>query len=234
MQDSAHRRSADENRRSSPRLTLKIPVAAAWIGSDRPIDIESENLSWGGVRFTTDDPIIQAVDHLKLVFPWRGDQSFSASVEVVHRERLPDGRMRIGARFASMSRSDEHRLERLLLLMTHCSSHQDGTTSEPAAPMTETLELECLDEADMRDRLSELASGRLSLVVFKGYRDNQSILLTITGAEPLPGFQFRARILAQEAQAFPNAKGKLIKLDLALEHPPEELKPFARLVRHDA
>ncbi|MBK1718282.1 PilZ domain-containing protein [Thiocystis violacea] len=217
-------------KRSQRRLGLGISIQVMLPDSDRPITVEDQEISWGGAQFITSDPGVRDGGRLGLILPWVGGQSFSIEAEVVRRERLDDGRHRVAVRFSSLSQRSEFRLEKLLDLL---AEREERQTACHSTPTMERLELIFDDEAEMREKLAQIADGHLFVTVFGAYEIDQSILLVIGGTKDFPGFHLRARVNAQAVERAPrNGWIHLVRLDLKFEHPREELRHLADMLSH--
>lgn len=213
------------NRRSHRRLSVGLSIKATPPESEQPIPVANEDISWGGARFVASDPDALQGERLRLTFPWINGQSFTVDAEVVRRESHDDGRVTIAVRFASLSRVDQERLEKLLTLL---SVQEKQVSDDAAPPIVETLEIHVTDANELRNTLAKIADGRLLLTVFGAYEVDQSIQLSIHGTENSPPIHLRARVFAQEILRMPfSIERELVKLDLKFEHPVEDLKQLA-------
>lgn len=212
------------NGRAQKRLIAGIPVHIHLPDSQQSIAVENQNISWGGALFSTRDPAVLTENNLRITFPWSKGRSFSAEAEVVRRETRQDGSILVAVRFSRMLRADQSRLDRLLHLIDH---DEHATTEDGGIPIVEILELDFADDREMHDSLMEIASGRLSLIVFSAYRTEQSILLSLNGSRDLPAIQLRARVIGQEALNSPSIEQHFVKVELQLEHPGEDLRRIA-------
>ena len=215
-----------KNGRSQKRLSVGIPIRIQLPDSVEYISADNQDLSWGGALFTTRDPAVWNDDTLKMTFPWAKDQSFSAEAEIVRRETRQDGSIAVAVRFSTLHRADQTRLDKLLQLM---ALKEDDMAADSDTPIVETLELDFADNSEMHDMLMQIAHGTLSLIVFRGYRTEQSILLSIKGAGGSPSIQLRARVTEQEPLSCRLTDQAFIKVTLQLEHPTEDLARIAKL-----
>jgi hypothetical protein len=215
------------NRRSQRRLHVGISISVIPADSSQLIVVDNQDLSWSGTRFVTRDPDVYLGKKLQLIFPWRKGESFVANADVIRREPLEDGRIKVAARFSCLSRVDQARLAKILRLL----SEHEQQAFDDRTPIVEHLEINVTDEREMHDTLMQIANGRLLLTVFGGYRVDQSILLSITGEQIFPQIHLRARVQAQESLSFPsNHQSDLVKLDLKFEHPSQDLIHLTHLL----
>jgi hypothetical protein len=214
------------SQRSQRRLSVGIAVSVILQDSQHAITGDNQDISWGGALFVVRDPVVWKSDKLRLVFPWVNGQSFAADAEVIRREPVDDGRIRVAARFTSLSCADQTRLEHFLHLLS-----SRGNRSEPGdtTPIVHAVELNLTDVEEMRDTLEQIAHGRLSLAACGSYEVDQSILLAMIAPEGKPFIHLRARILAQKVLAggVHGLQRDMVELEVGFEHPQADLEQLA-------
>jgi hypothetical protein len=219
---------AMKERRSQRRLGARIEICVNLPDSSHTIVAENQDISWGGAQFMTSDPAIRNAERLTLTFPWRRHQSFCADAEVVRREILADGRIRIGARFCSLSHQSHQRLEKLLGLLAKTEQTDDDAESGAArASVVKTLEILFNEPDEMREMLAQIQDGQLSTTVFGTYRTGQSILFAMAGTRDLPSLRLRARVIGQTPLEIADSGwAELANVDLVFEHSRDDLARF--------
>ncbi|EXJ15232.1 PilZ domain-containing protein [Imhoffiella purpurea] len=217
------------NRRTQRRLGTKTTTIGVTVpGQSRAIEVEIHNLSWGGAFFIASDPAVCQCERMRLTFPWLEDQTFSAEADMMRCEQLADGRFAVAVRFYCIASNDQMRLTRLLKLLI---SKEDRTGPDSTIPIAETLDLTVTDDDEMRERLQQIGSGRLSLTVFGAYALDQSLSLNLSGSQRYPDLYLRARVTGQEIISIPfTNQPELVKLELSFEHPEEDLHKIAGLL----
>ena len=215
-------------KRTQRRLSVEIPIQVMSPESDQLIPVQEQDISWGGTTFISADSSIREGSRLQFIFPWVNGKSFTAEAQVVRQEILKDGRRHFAARFTCLSQRSEHRLEKLLDML---SERDLEAMAECSVPTVECLELIFDDKDEMHEQFAQIADGRLSVTVFGAYELDQSILLVIGSTKDFPGLHLRARVNAQMVQRSPSCEWtNLVRLDLRFEHPPEELEHFVSLL----
>jgi hypothetical protein len=217
-------------RRSQRRLGARIEISVNLPGSSHTIVAENQDISWGGAQFMTSDPAIRNAERLTLTFPWRRHQSFRADAEVVRREILADGRIRIGARFCSLSHESHQRLEKLLGLLAKTEQTDDAESGVAQASVVKSLEILFNEPDEMREMLAQIQDGQLSTTVFGTYRTGQSILFAMAGTRDLPSLRLRARVVGQTPLEIADSEwAELANVDLVFEHSRDDLARFVGL-----
>lgn len=222
--------SADQSaqeRRSHRRLGTGLEIDVTLPGVAKPISAENRDISWGGAQFVTRDPAIMDAEQVTLTFPWRGSRSFSADAQVVRRETLEDGSIRVGARFRGLSTQSHRRLEKLLDLLAKSDPQPQGTQGK--APLVKVLEVVFDEVEEVRRALKQIRHGQYSVTAFGAYETGQSILLSIAGTTDLPNLRLRALVNAQEPVSLASSEwADLVSLDLRFEQSREDLACYVR------
>lgn len=210
------------NRRSHPRHQMTIPVSLD-TGKGRPLTVQNQDISWGGVRFVVPKEVLSDVESVTMTFPWTKGDSFSAAAEIVRTEDLDERHAVVAARFSSLSTADQRRLEKLLSMLQ--GGGDERRRHEALAPVLEVL---FSDADEIRAKLAEVATGRLSVTVFEAYEAGQSIRLVLGGIADQPALRLRARVSgAQYLTTGTDAAWPMFNLQLQFEHPSHELKVAA-------
>lgn len=213
-----------QEKRLQRRVGIEVPIQVSRPGSDAPIAARYQDLSWGGASFVTSDLSIRDAQRLTLHLPWTNGRCFQIEAEVVRCEPLAPRCQRVAVRFAMVGHQDDQRLEKLIELLS------GGAANTAATPTRPLLELVLDDDEEMRDKLAQIAEGRLCISAFGDYRVGQSLLLLIEHADDCPGLRLRARVKAQSvAKQRESVQPRLVNLELEFEHPPEELRKLAQL-----
>ena len=222
-----HQTTPPLNRRTQRRIAVRVPIHVYLPGIDQPLTAMNQDISWGGAQFVAAMPADALTGPLRLVFPWRGRARVAVEAEVVRAQRLEADHYQVAVRFASLSPRSQSRLEKLLKMLDAA----EGPSESRAEDLVRELEVAVEDAGAMREMLEQIMSGNLSITVFDPYAAGQSIRLAIRGAEKLPGFRLRARVLKivpVKVEGF--AQSELFTLELGFEHPQSAITAFAGLL----
>ncbi|MCG6896906.1 MAG: PilZ domain-containing protein [Thiocapsa sp.] len=219
---------SSQDRRSHRRLGTGIQIRVALPGSAESIAAENRDISWGGAQFLTSDPAILDAEQVTLTFPWGTSRSFSADAQVVRRETLEDGSIRVGVRFCGLSTQSHRRLEKLLHLLAKTDPEaQRVQETVEKAPLVKVLEVLFTEIDEVRHVLKQIRDGRLSVTVFGAYQTGQSIVFSIAGTKDFPNLRLRARVNAQEPVHVASSDwADLVSLDLRFEHSLDDLARY--------
>ncbi|AGA90700.1 PilZ domain-containing protein [Thioflavicoccus mobilis 8321] len=211
------------DRRRHLRLPMTIPVSImARDGACHTV--QSQDISWGGVRFLAPKTALEGLKSVTVTFPWSNGTKFSAVAEVVRKDSADDERALVAARFSQLSTADQHRLEKLLRMLHGMDEQGDA----PRIAMAPVLEIFFGDSDDIHVKLDEIIEGRLTATVFECYEPGQSIRLVLGGIADVPALRLRARVIKTKAVSInADSEWPLFKLELRFEHPAEELKAAA-------
>lgn len=224
MTNRAKEHAQTRDQRGHRRLPMTVPVSMELDGTGDPLTVQNRDISWGGVRFAVAREAMRGAESVTMRFPWTKGNQFSAEAKILRKESLDDEHDLVAARFSSLTTADERRLEKLLQLL----QYPGEADSEEQAPLVPILEVLIADAEEMRQKLTELADGRLSVTVFEAYAVNQSIRLILGEVNDQPPLRLRARV----AEVVPNtAQGgsswSVFDVRLQFEHPIEELRAAA-------
>ncbi|QGU32833.1 hypothetical protein E6P07_07465 [Thermochromatium tepidum ATCC 43061] len=223
MHDSKLTQSAIDmlEKRSQRRVGLEIPIKVCRPGSNTAITAHYQDLSWAGASFITNDISIQPGDRLILYFPWTNRQSFTIEADVMRCETLEAERHRVAVRFTTVGHQDNQRLTKLIELL----SSGQPEVSQGTPPFVPTLELVFDDQEEMRQKLSEIALGGVSITAFGAYQIGQSLLLSVGYPDDFQTLRLRARVKSQSIEdPGDSLRPCLVTLELAFEHPLDELQ----------
>lgn len=214
-------------RRTQTRIRVQIPIKVIIPGIAEPVTALNEDISWGGALFVIANPLPEGTDLLRIVLPWKKDDQITAEARFLRSRTLENGRYLIAVRFVSLSPRSQSRLEKLLNMLGAGAKANDGGSGG----LVKELEITVHDTEELRDLLAQITEGRYTVTVFDAYEADQSIRLSITGTNDLPGIRLRTRVAAVEKS---HAKGfewaDLYTLTLEFEHPRKSLKALAGLL----
>ncbi len=220
--------SINENRRTQARIDLHIPVKVVLPGHDEPVTATNQDISWGGALLLIAEPLPQQTGPLRISLPWKRGEEITVHAQLLRAKPLQDGQYLAAVRFVSLSPRSQSRLERLLKML---STSQESTELDAPSDLFRELEVTVSDADELRRVLRQVATGKYKVTVFDAYELNQSISLSITGTQDLPGIRLRARVMDVRRS---RSKGfdwtNLYTLSLEFEHPRRSVKAFVKLL----
>lgn len=212
------------DRRKHLRLTVTIPVRLESAAGGASIAVENCDISWGGLRMIVPKSALLDAEVVTIRLPWTKTEQIAAKVKVLRRESLNDERCLLAGRFAELSTSAHHRLEKLLQLLRRA----DRAAPDQEVPLVPILEFLSDDVEEIREKLAGIGRGRLSVATLTSYTTGESIRLVLGGIADAPALRLRARVEKAQALNFELGPGcTLYDLDLRFEHPLDELKTAA-------
>lgn len=217
-----------EDRRTQSRIEVRIPVKVVLPGREEPVTAINQDISWGGALLLIAEPLPKQPGPLLVRFPWKRDEVITAHTQLLRARPLLDGQYLIAVRFISLSPRSQSRLERLLKML---SAAHEPTEPGKLRGLVRELEVTVSDADELRHTLRQIATGRHTVTVFDAYELNQSISLSITGTQDLPGIRLRARVIdvsTSRAKGFDWAE--LYTLVLEFEHPRKAVKAFTKML----
>ena len=112
----------------------------------------------------------------------------------------------------------------------HLLARQDERSAPgDRTPLVRAVALDLVEPDEIREKLGQIACGKLFLMTSGYFEDDKSVLLSVSG-DSSDALRLRARILAQKVLQHPeNTQQAGVELMLAFEHPPQDLERITAL-----
>ncbi len=208
--------SAEERRQL--RINLRASAKVQWPNESVPMEVELDNISWGGAAFHVTQPKGSPGDSLVLILPSSQLGSIRLEAKIVRTWDHPSGQG-IATRFSMLSTSDEAELENILELL---AQSEDKQGQRKHARLTYRLELQFDDAAELQATLEDISFGGLGITVPEPLELHRSFQFVISTFDDRLSFKLRARAVRQQPVRVGNRD--IYHVGLEFEHPSEELR----------
>ena len=200
------------------RISVNATVQLGLLNSTETCNASMRNISWGGASVRCVDLELHAGQRVRLLLPiGKGDKI--AALATVLRTTTVNGSTEYGLRFDSMTSADEERLEKVLDILV-ANPSPDARRSE--ARLVQRLEIEYGDSGEFSAVLEDISPSGVMLTVPDPLEIDQSLLVTLSGADTHHSLSLRARVVHQTLVA--DCGMDMYRVGLKFEHPGDELR----------
>ena len=200
------------------RVNLLAPIEVQWPNESVPMEVELDNISWGGAAFHIAQPKGRAGDSLIMILPGSDQGSIRVEAKIVRTWDHPEGQG-IAARFSVLSTKDEAQLENILELL---AESEDTLGQRKHARLTHRLEIQFGDIAELQATLEDISAGGLGITVPEPLELHQSFQVIIGTLDDSLNFKLRAYAVRQKLVSIGGTD--IYHVGLEFEHPSEELR----------
>ena len=212
----AHAAAMREQRRQL-RISVSASVQLGLLDSAASYKATLRNISWGGASVRCVDMDLHAGQRVRLQLPI-GKHDKIATIATVLRATIVNGAAEYGLRFDSMTAADEERLEKVLDILV-ANPSPDARRSE--ARLVQRLEIEYGDSGEFCAVLEDISPSGVMLTVPDPLEIDQSLLVTLSGADTHHSLSLRARVVHQTLAT--ECGMDMYRVGLKFEHPGDEL-----------
>jgi c-di-GMP-binding flagellar brake protein YcgR len=199
------------------RVNLLAPVKVQWPNESVPMEVELDNISWGGAAFHVAQPKGSPGDSLVIILPSSLHDSIKVEAKIVRTWDHPAGQG-IATRFSMLSTRAEAELESILELL---AESEDKQGQRKHARLTHRLEIQFDDAVELRATLEDISAGGLGITVPEPLELDQSFQVVISTLDDRLSFKLRARAIRQQLVSIGDTH--IYHVGLEFEHPSEEL-----------
>ncbi|MGE0861325.1 MAG: PilZ domain-containing protein [Gammaproteobacteria bacterium] len=184
------------------------------------------NISWGGASVRCAALQLHAGERVRLMLPIGKGEQIETLATVLRSTTVNDA-TEYGLRFDSMTAADEARLEKVLdiLIATPDSEQRRGE-----ARIVQRLEIEYGDYGEFSAVLEDISASGVMLTVPDPLEIDQSLLVTLSGADTHHSLSLRARVVHQTLVT--ECGMDMYRVGLKFEHPDNELRERVSAVLH--
>jgi len=226
-QSDAAAQAAIREQRRQLRISVSAAVQLGLLDSDETCKATLRNISWGGASVRCEDITLHAGQRVRLQLPI-GKNDKIATIATVLRTTTVNGTSEYGLRFDSMTAADEERLEKVLDILV-ANPSPDARRSE--ARLVQRLEIEYGDCGEFCAVLEDISPSGVMLTVPDPLEIDQSLLVTLSGADTHHSLSLRARVVHQTLVA--ECGIDMYRVGLRFEHPGDELRDrVAAVLQH--
>ena len=200
------------------RVNLLAPIKVQWPNDPDPMEVQLENISWGGAAFHVEQPKGNPGDNLIMILPGGSEGSIKVEAKIVRTWDHPVGQG-IAARFSILSTKDEAELENILELL---AGAEDTEGQRKHARLTNRLEVQFHDAAELQATLEDISAGGLGITVPEPLDLQQSFQVVISTLDDKLSFKLRARAVRQDLISVGDTE--IYHVGLEFEHPSDELR----------
>ena len=218
---------ATREQRRQLRISVTATVQLGLIDSTETKKATMRNISWGGASVRCVDMVLHAGQRVRLLLPiGKGDKI--TTVATVLRATTVNGATEYGLRFDSMSAADEERLEKVLDILV---ANPSPDTRRSEARLVQRLEIEYGDSGEFCAVLEDISPSGVMLTVPDPLDIDQSLLVTLSGADTHYSLSLRARVVHQTLVT--DCGMDMYRVGLKFEHPGDELRDrVAAVLQH--
>lgn len=218
---------AIREQRRQLRISVSAAVELGLVDSGDTCKATLRNISWGGASVRCQDMILHAGQRVRLQLPI-GKNDRIATIATVLRATTVNGASEYGLRFDSMTSADEERLEKVLDILV-ANPSPDSRRSE--ARLVQRLEIEYGDSGEFCAVLEDISPSGVMLTVPDPLEIDQSLLVTLSGADTHHSLSLRARVVHQTLVS--ECGIDMYRVGLRFEHPGDELRArVAAVLQH--
>ncbi len=200
------------------RVNLLAPIKVQWPNDSVPMEVELDNISWGGLAFHIAQPKGSPGDSLVIILPGSEQGSIRVEAKIVRTWDHPLGQG-IATRFSLLSTRDEAELENILELL---AESEDRQGQRKYARLTHRLDVQFGDAAELKATLEDISAGGLGITVPEPLELYQSFQVVISTFDDRLSFKLRACAVRQQLVTVGNRD--IYHVGLEFEHPSEELR----------
>ncbi len=224
--EEAHAAAIREQRRQL-RISVSATVQLHLVDSEETCKATLRNISWGGASVRCIDTILHAGQRVRLQLPI-GKHDKIATIATVLRATTVNGASEYGLRFDSMTAADEERLEKVLDILV---ANPSPDTRRSEARLVQRLEIEYGDSGEFCAVLEDISPSGVMLTVPDPLEIDQSLLVTLSGADTHHSLSLRARVVHQTLNT--ECGMDMYRVGLKFEHPGDELRDrVAAVLQH--
>ncbi|MBK8960501.1 MAG: PilZ domain-containing protein [Proteobacteria bacterium] len=218
---------AIREQRRQLRISVSAAVELGLVDSGDTCKATLRNISWGGASVRCQDMVLHAGQRVRLHLPI-GKNDRIATIATVLRTTTVNGASEYGLRFDSMTSADEERLEKVLDILV-ANPSPDARRSE--ARLVQRLEIEYGDSGEFCAVLEDISPSGVMLTVPDPLEIDQSLLVTLSGADTHHSLSLRARVVHQTLVS--ECGIDMYRVGLRFEHPGDELRArVAAVLQH--
>lgn len=215
-----------EEKRTQPRLKvsslIKITspsIAKEWQGS-------LTNISWGGVRIRTKEPLGNDGEVLDLSLPYHDGGDIDIKATII-RSWEYGGMYNTSVRFSILHPKDESRLDNLLELLLN-STHD---THRKHTRFAHRIDVTFWDIDELKSTLEDISKGGMMITMPDPIDLNESIQIQLEGTDESYSLNLRAHAIRQELVEVSGIS--MFQMALEFEHPTEELHSMVSTLMHN-
>jgi len=211
--------------RTQPRINVSTLVninnsatGLKWRGS-------LANISWGGVRTRSKEPLGKAdeIVTLSLPYPEQGDIHIQASIVRV----WSDGTLyNTAIRFSRLSQKSESKLNKLLELLLN---EEDGQLRKHTR-FAQRIDISYWDDEELKATLEDISKGGMMITMPDPVELNNSIKVQLDGPNDAYNLSLRARVVRQETIIMSDFE--MYQVAVEFEHPTKELRSMVQGLIH--
>lgn len=218
---------AVREQRRQLRISVSAAVQLGLLDDDKTCKASLRNISWGGASVRCVDMMLRAGQRVRLQLPIGKNENI-ATIATVLRATTVNGASEYGLRFDSMTAADEQRLEKVLDILV-ANPSPDARRSE--ARLVQRLEIEYGDSGEFCAVLEDISPSGVMLTVPDPLEIDQSLLVTLSGADTHHSLSLRARVVHQTLVT--ECGMDMYRVGLRFEHPGDELRDrVAAVLQH--
>lgn len=215
-----------QEHRSQPRLNVSSLITVQSLSNDKEWQASLSNISWGGVRLRTKEPLGDDGFTLKLLLPCCDGGDIDIQATIIRSWEF-GGMYNTSARFSLLHAHDEARLDNLLqvLLNTGNEIHRHATR------LAHRIDVTFWDIEELKSTLEDISRGGMMLTTPEPVQINKSIQVQLEGTDDCYSLNLRARVIRQDIIEISGIS--MYHVALKFEYPTEELHSMVDTMIHN-
>lgn len=209
--------------RSQPRFDVMSQVLLVDPSSGKKYQGKLSNISWGGVRVLTLEPLGNVGGKLGLLLHDKDGERINIVATIV-RSWSSDCEYYAAIRFSKLHQKDESRINDLLKFLIK----EEDQSSHLDTRFAQRIDISYWDESGIKETLEDISKGGMILTTSEPMELDKSIQIHLAGTNNAYSFTLRARVVKLtkvEAVNFTNHQ-----VTLKFEHPTQELHSIVNVL----
>lgn len=205
------------NLRNQPRINVSSLIDIKSLSNGEEWHGHLSNISWGGLKIRTEEPLGNPGDELKLSLPYFKDINIKILAVIVRSWET--GKIHHTAiRFSSLTQKDESKLVELLEFLLN----EEEDTLRRDTRLAHRIDISIWDNDELKSTLEDISKGGMMITMPDAVEPDESILIQISGMDDAYSLNLRAHV--QRCEVVELSGIEMHKIALNFEHPTEELR----------
>lgn len=215
-----------QGHRSQPRLNVSSLITVKSPSLDKEWKGNLSNISWGGVRIRTKEPLGDNGETLELLLPYHNGGDLDIMATIVRSWEF-GGMYNTSVRFSLLHQQDENRLDNMLELLLNAKNdiHRQHTR------LAHRIDVTYWDIEELKSTLEDISKGGMLITMPEPVQPHESMQIQLEGTDDGYSLHLRAHVIRQDIVEISGFS--LYQIALKFEHPTEELHAMVSTLMHN-
>ena len=214
-----------DEQRTQPRINVSSSIKIKVPSSGEKYDGNLLNISWGGARILTKEPLGDVDETVEISLPDYDGKNIHILTSIV-RTWKSGGMYNTAIRYSTLHQKDEFRLDNLLKLLLHVEDDKQRRDFRFA----QRIDVSYWDPDELKATLKDISKGGMMITLPEPVELDKSIQLQLEGTDAGYSLILRARVIRVESVEVSGYD--LYQMALKFEHPTEELRSMINALMH--